>query len=57
MKLSEKLREKNRTIYQQVAENHNTSVDFVGKIARGERKATRGKGLLVKQELEKLSNQ
>ena len=57
MKIAEKIKEKNKTAYQQVAENIGVSVDFVGKIARGERIPIRGKGLIVRLELEKLITQ
>ncbi len=49
MKLAEQIKKKNKTFYQQVAENNDVSVDFVGKIAHGQRVPTRGKGLEVKR--------
>jgi len=54
MNIAEKIKEKNKTHYQVVAATHGVSVDFVGKIARGERTPKRGKGLDVKKELELL---
>jgi uncharacterized protein YdbL (DUF1318 family) len=56
MNIAEKIKEKNKTHYQIIAENNGVSVDFVGKIARGERLPKRGKGLEVKKELELLIN-
>ena len=57
MNLYEKIRRKNKTIYQQVAEKYGTTVDYVGRIARDERKSIRGKALQVKQELERITNE
>jgi hypothetical protein len=54
MRLSEKLKEKNKTVYQQVAEKYGVSVDYVGKVARSERLPTKKKGLEIKKELESL---
>lgn len=54
MRLSEKLKEKNKTVYQQVAEKYGVSVDYVGKIARTQRTPTKKKGLEIMQELESL---
>ncbi len=57
MRLSEKLKKKKPlTIYRQVAIEVGTSVDYVGKIARGERKPSKKVGLAVKQRLESLTN-
>lgn len=56
MKLSDKIKELRKHPYAIVAERCNTSVRFVGQIARGERKGLRGKGLKVKEELQKLIN-
>ncbi len=56
MRLSEKLRQKNETIYQRVAKNHGVTVDYVGKIARSQRTPTKKLGLAVKHELESLIN-
>jgi hypothetical protein len=57
MKLSEKLRKKEKTLYQQVAEKYGVTTDYVGYIARGVRKAVRGKGLAIRLELEALANE
>ena len=58
MTIARQLREKkNKTVYQQIAEAHGVTVDFVGKIARQERQPRRGKGLKVKQSLESLIKQ
>lgn len=54
MELKQIIKEKNKTVYQQIAEKHSVSVQLVGKIARGERMPQRGKGLEVKKELELL---
>lgn len=56
MKLSEKLKEKRKTIYQEVAEKYGVTTDYVGFIARGKRKAVRGKGLMIRTELETMAN-
>ncbi len=54
MRLSEEIKKLPGTIYQQVAGRYGVTVEFVGKIARGERKAIRGKGLEIKKELESI---
>lgn len=54
MKLSEKLKKKSKTLYEQVAEKTGTTPLYVGMIARGERLPKRGKGLQVKQCLQEL---
>jgi len=57
MKLSEKVKKiKPPTIYRQVAIEVGASVDYVGKIARGERMPSKKVGLAVKQRLESLTN-
>ena len=57
MKLSEKVKKiKPPTIYRQVAIEFGTSVDYVGKIARGERMPSKKVGLAIKQRLESLAN-
>lgn len=43
--------EKQLTPYQKIAAKYNVSPDYVGVIARGERKAIRGKALAIKNEL------
>lgn len=53
--LSEKIKETSKTIYQEVADLFQTNADYVGKIARGERKAERGKALKIKEKLEALT--
>lgn len=55
-KLSEKLKENSKTTYQKVAEEFDTSADYVGKIARGARKAERGNALKIKLRLEQLTD-
>lgn len=52
--LAKKIRERTRTHYQIIADKYNTSTVYVGQIARGVREPLRGKGLKIKQELEKL---
>lgn len=53
--LAEKIRERHKTPYQIVAEKFNTSEIYVSKIARGERTPTRGKGLMILNELKQLT--
>jgi hypothetical protein len=43
--------EKQLTPYQKLAEKYSVHANYVGEIARGERKAIRGKALLIKNEL------
>lgn len=50
----EKIKEKNKTVYQRLAEKHSVTVDYVGKIARSDRRPTKKKGLAVKKDLEKM---
>lgn len=45
------LSEKQLTPYQEIAKKYNVSPDYVGVIARGKRKAIRGKALQIKNEL------
>lgn len=52
--LAERIKEKKRTPYQQIAEKYNTSEVYVGQIATGRRTPIRGKGLEIKKELEQL---
>jgi hypothetical protein len=57
MKLSERIKKiKPPTIYRQVAVEFGTSVDYVGKIATGQRMPSKKKGLAIKQRLESLAN-
>ena len=56
MKLSQQIRKKRKTTYQQVAENHGVSVDYVTKIANGRRNPTKKLGLQILNELEKIAN-
>lgn len=56
-KISEKLKKIQKTPYQEVAEKFSTTELYVGQIARGERKPTRGKGLKIKKELEAIIEQ
>lgn len=52
MNLNDKLfSKKEETLYQKVAKKYGVSPDYVGLIARGKRKAIRGKGLKIKNEL------
>lgn len=53
MKLRDKLLSEG-TAYQRIAHELNVSAGLVGRIARGERKGLRGKGLLIKQRIEAL---
>ena len=55
MKLSEKLKEKSKSLYEQVADEVGVTPRFVGAIARGQRKALRGKGLEVRKRLEEIA--
>lgn len=52
--LAKKIKKNTETVYQQIAKKYKTDADYVGKIARGDRIPVRGKGLLIKNELEKL---
>jgi hypothetical protein len=54
MNIASQIQQKKKTPYTEVAETCGCTSLYVGKIARGERKAIRGKGLQVKIELEKL---
>lgn len=56
MNIAEEIKKKHKPVYVQVAEKFGVTPRFVGQIARGERKGLRGKGLLVKEELELLIN-
>ncbi|OWP83020.1 hypothetical protein BWK59_12745 [Flavobacterium davisii] len=51
--LAQKINHRITTPYQKIAQLLDTNVDYVGQIARGERTPKRGKGLKIKQELEK----
>ena len=52
--LSGKVKKIDTTIYQRVAKQFKTTTLYVGQIARGERKPIRGKGLEIKNTLEKI---
>ncbi|AYZ12920.1 XRE family transcriptional regulator [Chryseobacterium arthrosphaerae] len=54
--LAQKIKEKSITVYQTIAKKHNTDAEYVGKIARGERKPIRGKGLKILKELENITD-
>jgi hypothetical protein len=54
MRLSDRIQRD--TPYTRIAKQLGVSAKFVGMIARGERKALRGKGLQVKEKLEELIN-
>lgn len=43
------------TVYQRIAKKYQTSSEYVGKINRGFRQPTRGKGLKILNELKKLT--
>lgn len=45
-----------KTPYQKIAAQFDTSVLYVGQIARGERVPIRGKGLRILNELKKITN-
>ncbi|AZA90949.1 Uncharacterised protein [Chryseobacterium nakagawai] len=53
--LAQKIKNKSVTVYQTIAKKHNTDAEYVGKIARGERIPTRGKGLKILKELKDLT--
>lgn len=53
--LAQKIKEKSATVYQVIAKKYNTDAEYVGKIARGERKPVRGKGLKILKELKSLT--
>lgn len=55
--LARKIKEKYRMPYASIAKKYNTSYVYVCQIAAGKRTPQRGKGLKIKQELEKLINQ
>ncbi|MGR3790701.1 XRE family transcriptional regulator [Flavobacterium sp. TN-1] len=52
--IAQKINHRVPTPYQVIARKYNTCEMYVGQIARGERIPKRGKGLNIKQELEKL---
>ena len=59
MKLSQQvLKKKQKTvpIYQQVADKHSTSYNYVAMIANGFRRPTKKKGLAILQELKQIAN-
>jgi hypothetical protein len=53
--LAEKIKDLPQTTYAIVAKEFNTTKAYVGQIARGERMPSRGKGLQIKQALEKIT--
>ena len=59
MRLAEKLKEKRTTPYKEIAKKYNTTVLYVGQIARGERvpKRNGGKAMKVLRELERMCNE
>ncbi|WP_455590479.1 XRE family transcriptional regulator [Bacteroides sp.] len=59
MRLSEKLKEKQVTPYQEIAARVGVHPLYVGQIARGQRvpKRKTGKGMQVLQELQKMCNE
>ena len=52
--IAHKIKQMPRTPYQVIAYKYNVSSKYVGMIARGEKKPIRGKGLKVKNDLDKL---
>lgn len=54
-RLSEKVKRLRTTPYQKVAAKFSTTENYVSQIATGARVPQRGKGLLIKKELEKLT--
>ena len=52
--LARKVKKIDATIYQRVAKQFKTTSLYVGQIARGERTPIRGKGLEIKNTLEKI---
>jgi transcriptional regulator with XRE-family HTH domain len=56
MTLASALKEKNKTVYQQVAEEFGVTPRYVGKIARSEREPQRlsAKGTEIKKKLQQL---
>lgn len=54
--LAEKIKSSRITPYQQIAIEFNTSEDYVGQIARGDRIPIRGKGLKIQKRLNELFN-
>lgn len=54
--LAQKIKKMTETPYQMVAKEFHVHADYVGKIARGARKAERGKALKIKIRLEELTN-
>lgn len=52
---SKRIIDTTETVYQRVAKKYNTSAEYVGKINRGFRKPTRGKGLKILNELKQLT--
>jgi transcriptional regulator with XRE-family HTH domain len=56
MTLAANLTKKNKTVYQQVAEQYGVTARYVGKIARSERTPTKKIGLEVKKALEQLAS-
>jgi transcriptional regulator with XRE-family HTH domain len=57
MKLSERVKNQNMTIYSRIACKHGVSRGYVGKIARGERIPLRGRGLKAWNELKKVAEE
>jgi hypothetical protein len=53
--LAQKIYKWGKTPYQVLANKHNTSTMYVGQIARGTRNPTKGKGLIIKKDLEAMT--
>lgn len=59
MRISEKLKERRTTPYKEIANRFNTTVIYVGQIARGERipKRKSGKAMKVLEALKEMCNE
>lgn len=55
--IAEKIKEVYVHPYHRLAKKYDTSINYIRKIATADRVPIRGKGLLIKKELEELANQ
>lgn len=55
--LAQRIKQKSKTPYQMLAQKHEVTYQYICDIASGARNPQRGKGLLIKQDLEKIANQ
>ena len=55
--LNQKIQKLSETPYQRIAREFKTSSDYVGAIARGKRKAVRGRALEIKNRLTEIANE